>query len=221
MIHQVRRSSIAELALLPPRLGDTTTAIVGGAAQTTGAALSVVSGAASAGLITLSGTLAASIPVAGAVVAVGLLVYSLLHNSRGLAQDAETTAAVDKGEAYMRQNLAAWNASSKSNANEAQALLNFDQAWQAIVNFCSQASEGTPGQRCISERQRGGVYDYFKLYRDPISNDPLAGAVDRALAEQTAGSTSAAPTAAGAVTTSPALIAWLPLALIAAALMVD
>jgi hypothetical protein len=164
-----------------PRLGDTTTQIVGGTTQLATAGLATVQAAASAGLLTL-GAAASAIPVAGAVIAVGTLIFSLLHNSRGLQQDAETTAAVNQGEALMKNNLAAWNGSNKSLATQAQALQNFDSAWQAIVNFCGQASEGSPGQRCISERQRGGLYDYYALYRDPIANDPDAGAVDRAAA---------------------------------------
>ncbi len=86
----------------------------------------------------------------------------------------------------MKQNLAAWNASSKSLANQAQALSNYDNAWQAIVNFCSQASMGSPGQRCISEREPTGIYPYKTWYRDPIANDPSAGLVDKAAAAVTA-----------------------------------
>jgi hypothetical protein len=167
-----------------PRLGatDTTTQIVGGGAQLASATLATVQAASTAGLITLSSTLAAAVPIAGAVIAVGVIAYSLLHNSRGLQQNVETTNAVNQGEQVMKANLAAWNTSAKSYATQAQALQNFDDAWNAIVNFCSRASEGSPGQRCISERQRGGIYDYPKAYRDPISSDPSAGLVDKAAA---------------------------------------
>jgi len=180
MTHRICPCQPARRTHSRQRIGDTTTQIVGGGAQLASASLATVQAASAAGLLTLSGTLAAAIPVAGALVAVGLIAFDLLHNSRGLQQDAETTTAVNRGEALMRQNLAAWNASAKSLATQAQALKNFDDTWQAIVNFCGQPSEGSPGQRCISERQRGGLYDYFKLYRDPIAADPYAGAVDQA-----------------------------------------
>jgi len=179
MIHSVSRSP-------RPRLGDTSTQIVGGSAQLASATLATVQAASTAGLITLSSTLAAAIPVAGAVVAVGVIVFSLLHNSRGLQQNVETTHAVDQGEQVMKQNLGAWNNSAKSLATQAQAIQNFDDAWTAIANFCGRESEGSPGQRCISERQRGGKYDYFAWYRDPIANDPHAGDVDRAAAAASA-----------------------------------
>lgn len=207
------------------RLGDATTQIVGGSAQAASTALATVAAASSAGLITLSATLAASIPVAGAVIAVGTLVYGLLHNTRGLQQDAETTAAVNQGEAYMKQNLAAWQASSKSLANQAQALQNYDQAWQAIVKFCGQPSEGSPGERCISERSPSGIYPYQTWYRDPIANDPLAGAVDQAAAAAIAASidpaTVATATGSGPSPAGNSASLWLfAAALIAAGLVV-
>ena len=89
---------------------------------------------------------------------------------------------MNQGEVIMKANLAAWNNSPKSFATQAKALQNFDDAWNAITNFCGRASEGSPGQRCISERQRGGITDYFAWYRDPIANDPSAGLVDKAAA---------------------------------------
>jgi hypothetical protein len=168
---------ITERRIRQARLGDATTQMVAGGAGIAGAGLATVQAAASAGLITLGTTAAAAIPVAGAVIAVGTLIYGLLHDSRAGQQKLE-----------MQQNLAAWNASDKSNANQAQALQNFDAAWQSIVNFCSQASEGNAGKRCISERQRGSQYDYFAAYRDPIANDPAAGRVDAAAAAQASAS---------------------------------
>lgn len=52
-----------------------------------------------------------------------------------------------------------------------EALANFDSIWNALVSQCGNPALGTAGQRCISERQRGGKYDYFSYYRDPIAND--------------------------------------------------
>lgn len=52
-----------------------------------------------------------------------------------------------------------------------EALANFDSIWNALVSQCGNPALGSAGQRCISERQRGGKYDYFSYYRDPIAND--------------------------------------------------
>lgn len=52
-----------------------------------------------------------------------------------------------------------------------EALANFDQIWGALVNACSNPALGSAGQRCISERQPGGKYDFTSYYRTPIAND--------------------------------------------------
>jgi hypothetical protein len=52
-----------------------------------------------------------------------------------------------------------------------EALANFDQIWSALVQECSNPALGSAGQRCISERQPGGKYDFTSYYRTPIAND--------------------------------------------------
>jgi hypothetical protein len=160
--------------------------------------LSTVSGLAKSGAIEISKGLATAIPIAGALISIGTVVFGLLHNSRGLQQNVETTHAANQTQQTCEGNLAAWNESNKSLANQALALKNFDQAWEAMQNYCGQASEGSPGQRCISERKRGGKYDWFAAYRDPIANDPQAGVIDRQMAAQQ----SASATPATAVITA-------------------
>jgi len=167
--------------------------------------------------------MAAAIPIAGALIGVGVLVFSLLHNSRGLQQNDETSRMAEKAIKYMQDNMAAWNASNKSLANQVQALSNFDQAWEALVNFCHNENEGDPGQRCVSERQRGGKYDCFVTLRDPIANDPQAGAIDKAAAQIAAAQQSAQVTSAirtGQIGSAAPLPVWLIPAAIFAALLI-
>lgn len=205
------------------RLGDTGSAIVGTGATIATTGLGVTTAAASAGLITLGATAAAAIPIAGAVIAVGVLIYSFLHNSLGLQQDAQTTAVVNQAAVLMQQNLDAWNASTKSYSTQTAALAQFDSLWAQVIKFCGQVSEGSPGQRCISERQRGGKYDFFAYYRDPIANDPAAGTPDRAAAAAAAAAAQAAAQSTGPTLTnlltgsSPAAPSTLPDWLIPAA----
>ena len=40
-----------------------------------------------------------------------------------------------------------------------------------VVTQCSNGSLGDAGARCISDRQRGGKWDWFAYYRDPIASD--------------------------------------------------
>jgi hypothetical protein len=179
------------------RLGDATLTDLSTGAKVATSALSLTTAASSAGLITLGATATAAIPIAGAVIGVGVLIYSFLHNSVGLQQDADTTAEVNKAAVLMQQNLDAWNASTKSYSTQTAAEANFDSLWSQVLVFCGNPAEGSPGQRCISERQRGGKYDFFSYYRDPIANDPDAGAPDRAAAAAAAAaSASVASTAA-------------------------
>lgn len=49
------------------------------------------------------------------------------------------------------------------------ALQQFDLLWQELTTECSRIGGGA-GQRCIEERKRGGKWDWFALYRDPIEN---------------------------------------------------
>jgi hypothetical protein len=170
----------------PGRLGDTTGAIVGTGSSIVESGLSEVSSLASSGAIAIRETAAAAIPIAGAIVAVGTLIYSLFHaaTARRFAQENRASATVNQAAAYLAQNLAAWNSSNKSFGNQAAALKNFDDAWNNILQICSDPQMGDPGKRCISERQRGGIYDLFTPFRDPIANDPQAGAIDQQYQQQ-------------------------------------
>lgn len=57
---------------------------------------------------------------------------------------------------------------------QTQALANFDALWNGLISVqaCGNPSLGDPGKRCISERARGGRFDAFTPFRDPIANDP-------------------------------------------------
>ena len=54
------------------------------------------------------------------------------------------------------------------------ALKTFDDMWTwlASVQGCGDPVLRDSGQRCLSERDRGGQFDWFAAYRDPIANDP-------------------------------------------------
>ena len=84
------------------------------------------------------------------------------------------TQVVDEAERHLQQNLAAYQAAPYADANRRQALDNFEQVWAVVLQGCSDPSLGSAGRRCISERQRGGQWDWFARYRDPIENDPRA-----------------------------------------------
>lgn len=112
----------------------------------------------------------AAIPFVGPAIA-GITLLIGLFTKRG-AQKEATTKIVNDAEPLLKQNLEAWNSSSKTVAEQQQALANFNAVWQQVVAACSNTSYGDPGHWCIDDRNRGGKWDWFSYYYDPIANDP-------------------------------------------------
>ncbi len=74
---------------------------------------------------------------------------------------------------YWKPNLDAYMALPvRTKAAQDAALAVFDYGWSMILQGCGDPALGDAGRRCISERNRGGIYDGFAVYRDPIANDP-------------------------------------------------
>lgn len=123
-----------------------------------------------------------AIPVIGVAIAGVTLAVSLFlnRNAAYFAEEKGTTDIVNQAEVLMKQNLAAWNSSDKTIGEQDQAIANFNNIWSQVVQACSssaysQGSNSTglsPGQRCVSDRQRGGQWDWFSYYYDPIAGDP-------------------------------------------------
>ena len=107
----------------------------------------------------------------GAAVGAALgFLQSLFGSSTYHKEEAQATKVVNLIETEMHQNLARYQAGLHEYSQQQAALAYFDQLWAGIEEGCTDL--GSPGQRCISERQRGGKYDYYAFSRDPIANDP-------------------------------------------------
>ena len=74
-------------------------------------------------------------------------------------------------EVAMKSNLAAFQAKTIS---QSQALSNFDTLW-AEYNAALNQAGAAEKTRAIQDRQRGGKFDWFPAYRDPISGTPGVG----------------------------------------------
>lgn len=116
------------------------------------------------------GTLA--IPVIGAAVAGVTIGLTLLFARKGPKQKVATTQIVDQVEPLLEENLQGYLNGPRTRAAQEQALQNFLAGWQFVVDHCDIPEMGDPGQRCVSERTRGGKWDWYALYYDPIANDP-------------------------------------------------
>ena len=95
----------------------------------------------------------AAIPIVGPIVAgVSLLVgWFLNRNAQYHAQESATSQDANQVEQAMIANLAAYNSCQ---IDEATAEANFQQLWAELESACQKIG-GTPGQRCITDRQAG------------------------------------------------------------------
>lgn len=151
-------------------------------AATTGALLTALQVSALAGPIGAA--------VAG-LIGVGIGIANLF---KGCGQTCvAATNIANQLEVYWQNNLNNYMQAPVHYASmQAAALNNFDTGWAALYKACSDPALGAAGQRCISERQRGGASpwccnapnsvqvgngmctgcDAFVTFRDPIANDP-------------------------------------------------
>jgi hypothetical protein len=76
---------------------------------------------------------------------------------------------------YMEPNLKRWQAlppDQKTQSTQAAALDVFNKAWNGVVQYCSNPALTSGGIHCLDDRQRGGKYDWWVYFYDPIANDP-------------------------------------------------
>jgi hypothetical protein len=113
-------------------------------------------------------------PLVGAAIAGIALAITAWVARRGPKQKIQTTHIVDEAEPFLIQNLNAYLGGPRTLSNQAVGLQNFDAIWARVVAECSQAQYGEPGERCVNDRKEGSTkgYDWFKMYRTPIANDP-------------------------------------------------
>ena len=111
--------------------------------------------------------------IAGGITFAAQTIASLI-DSNGPKKLAATQIA--NNAMYAAQvNLSEWNnypVSMKTKALQVQYLNQFQQIWGYLTENCSNPSLGSAGQRCISERDHNGIYDYWTTFYDPILNDP-------------------------------------------------
>lgn len=133
-----------------------------------------------AGAIAPGSALAAAIPIVGPIIAGVTLALGLILSRRGPQQKVATTQVVDDLEPQLEANRDGYLAGRRDPASREAALANFDAAWDYLVQTCGHTELGEPGQRCVNDRKRGGQWDWFAYYRDPIAADGDRVSVDSA-----------------------------------------
>ena len=128
-------------------------------AATTGVAIAapLIGGAAVAGPI--------GIAIGGAA-----LLATMLFMRKNPMEKTESSKLADSIENEMKANLAMWQQVEKTDANKEIALSNFLYYWNIFESQVVQF--GKAGQRGLEERSRGGKYDWWKYYYDPIEQTP-------------------------------------------------
>lgn len=117
----------------------------------------------------LAGPTMPFVAAAGALIALAGTIAGALHIGEGCGPTCvQATSIVNQAEPILKQNVAAFQAGQISRTD---ALNLFNQIWTAVEQSCG-AIPGAAGQNCIGDRQRGGKWDWFSYYYDPIANSP-------------------------------------------------
>jgi hypothetical protein len=104
--------------------------------------------------------------IAGAI-QLGIIIF-FEARKRG-AQKVAATQVANEAEVELKANVDRYLALEHPTADQQRdALMVFDFYWGELVQLCSNPELGSAGQRCISERQPGGQWDWFAYYRAPI-----------------------------------------------------
>ncbi len=125
----------------------------------------------------------------GLAVAGVAMALSAIFSRKGPQQKVISTHIVDELEPQLKANVDGYLAGPRTRSSQAAALANFDAAWAYLSSSqaCGSAELGNPGKACIRDRSRGGKWDWFSYYRDPIANDtevqddPVADALSMVL----------------------------------------
>jgi hypothetical protein len=135
-----------------------------------GSNVGVATGGTIAAFAPFAGPGAPVVAAVGAVVALASTIAGAIHIGEGCGPTCiEATSIVNKAEVVLKQNLAAFQAGQLDTAT---ALDNFNRVWQAVEQSCA-AVPGDAGKNCVGDRQRGGKWDWFVYYYDPIANAPI------------------------------------------------
>jgi hypothetical protein len=117
-------------------------------------------------------------PVSASIQAVASITSNItgLINSHSITGQMKETASmiVNSVEPYLKTNVDEYLASDRTSVDQRAALEFFDRTWSWTDAQLRNPQLGIGGVRGINDRQRGGQWDWFAMYRDPIANDPTA-----------------------------------------------
>ena len=111
-------------------------------------------------------------PAAPFVLAAASLIGPIAAQFKGCGQTCkDATTIANNAEAAAESLLQKWNATPVKYKSIQQAYLAAQQdVWNYISGSCQKIG-GQGGQQCIADRQRGGKFDFFIHYVDPVANE--------------------------------------------------
>lgn len=134
-----------------------------------GSSVGVAVGASVAGYAPFAGPAAPLVAAVGGIIAAASAIAGALHIGEGCGPTCvQATQIVNQAEPVLKQNVAMFQAGT---IDKQTALNNFNQVWMAVQQSCG-AVPGAAGINCVGDRQRGGKWDWFSYYYDPIANAP-------------------------------------------------
>lgn len=127
---------------------------------------------------------AAAGPIGAAIAAAGALIAFAISKTGCGPTCIVASGIVDQLEPQLAANRDAFLEGPRTAADKAAALANFDYAWNWLTSAEALGSSelGDAGRRGITDRSRGGKWDWFSYYRDPIERaatfdrDPISQA---------------------------------------------
>jgi hypothetical protein len=150
-----------------------------------------------------AGPAAPFVAAAGALAEIGSLFGPNPNNTYA-------TEVVNQVEAdVMKPNVAAWEAlapEEKTDTNQQAGEANFNNGWNYVLSACNNPALGSAGINCIGDRQRGGKFDWWAAYYDPIATDPQVAINDAAASNPLSSISSLLP--------SGGISSWIPILLI-------
>lgn len=161
-------------------LGDASGAISQGVSVGAGVTSTALSTAAVQGALGISAA-AAGFATLGIGAAAAAVIMFL--NRKGPRQKVASTSIVNEAEPILAQNRDIFLSGPKTDEAKEYALGVFNQVWASVVASCGDQSLGNPGKACISDRQRGGKWDWFSYYYDPIASVATVPATSAAIAD--------------------------------------
>lgn len=100
------------------------------------------------------------------------------RNATAGAQKVNASRIANDAEGALKANLADYQA---GRITAAAARARFAEVWAELARLCGDPGLQESGRKCVSERDRGGVWDWHAAYLDPIDivQAAMSGDVDQ------------------------------------------